>query len=92
MQDFMPTHVYYSIYDFPNVALEEYIGQLVEWSWKYNKSKLELFREYLGNWHQNPDTLLCVGTRILIFLCLDPKLVPKTGNLRFGNSKIRETG
>jgi hypothetical protein len=23
MQDFMPTHVYYSIYDFPNVALEE---------------------------------------------------------------------
>jgi hypothetical protein len=34
----------------------------------------------------------CVGTRILIFFALDPKLVPKTGNLRFGNSKIRETG
>jgi hypothetical protein len=33
-----------------------------------------------------------VGIRILIFFALDPKLVPKTGNLRFGNSKIRETG
>jgi hypothetical protein len=33
-----------------------------------------------------------VGTRILIFFALDPKLVPKTGNLRFGNSKIREKG
>jgi hypothetical protein len=26
------------------------------------------------------------------FFALDPKLVPKSGNLRFGNSKIRETG
>jgi hypothetical protein len=26
MQDFMPTHVYYSIDDFPNIALEEHIG------------------------------------------------------------------
>jgi hypothetical protein len=26
------------------------------------------------------------------FFCLDPKLVPKIGNLKFGNSKIRETG
>jgi hypothetical protein len=59
MQDFMSTHVYYSIYDFPNVALEEHTGQPVEWSWKYNKLKLELFREYPRNWHQNPDTLLC---------------------------------
>jgi hypothetical protein len=33
MQDFMPTHVYYSPYDFPNVALEDHIGQPVEWSW-----------------------------------------------------------
>jgi hypothetical protein len=35
---------------------------------------------------------LSVGTRILIFFALDPKLVPKTGNLRIGNSKIRKTG
>jgi hypothetical protein len=60
----MPTHIYYSIYDFPNVALEEHIGQPVEWSWKYNKSKLELFREYLGKWHQNPDTLLWVADEL----------------------------
>jgi hypothetical protein len=33
-----------------------------------------------------------VGTQILIFFALDPKLVSKTRNLRFGNSKIRETG
>jgi hypothetical protein len=33
-----------------------------------------------------------VGTRILIFFALNPKIVPKFGNLRFGNSKIRETG
>jgi hypothetical protein len=33
-----------------------------------------------------------VGTRILIFFVLDPKLVPKTGNLRCGNNKIREAG
>jgi hypothetical protein len=33
-----------------------------------------------------------VGTRILIFFALNPKLVRKTGNLRFGNNKIRETG
>jgi hypothetical protein len=26
------------------------------------------------------------------FFALDPKLVPKTGNLRCGNKKIRETG
>jgi hypothetical protein len=64
MQDFMPTHVYYSIYDFPNVTLEEHIGQPVEWSWKYNKSKLELFREYPGKWHQNPDTLLWVADEL----------------------------
>jgi hypothetical protein len=61
MQDFMPTYVYYSIYDFPNVALEEHTGQPVEWSWKYNKSKLKLFRKYPENWHQNPDTLLWVA-------------------------------
>jgi hypothetical protein len=64
MQDFMPTHVYYSPYDFPNVALEDHIGQLVEWSWKYNKSKLELFREYLGKWYQNLDTLLWVADEL----------------------------
>jgi hypothetical protein len=28
-----------------------------------------------------------VGTRIVIFFALDPKIVPKLGNLRFGNSK-----
>jgi hypothetical protein len=33
-----------------------------------------------------------VGTRILIIFALDPKIIPKFGNLRFGNSKIRETG
>jgi hypothetical protein len=33
-----------------------------------------------------------VGTRILIFFALDPKIVPKLGNLRFGNSKTGETG
>jgi hypothetical protein len=33
-----------------------------------------------------------VGTRILIFFALKPKLVPKTGSLRFGNSKIKGTG
>jgi hypothetical protein len=64
MQDFMPTHIYYSIYDFPNVALEEHTGQPVEWSWKYNKSKLELFREYPRNWHQNPDTLLWMADEL----------------------------
>jgi hypothetical protein len=37
-------------------------------------------------------SLWVVGTRILIFFALDPKLVPKTGNLRCGNNKIRETG
>jgi hypothetical protein len=26
------------------------------------------------------------------FFALDPKLVPKIGNLKFGNRKIRETG
>jgi hypothetical protein len=26
------------------------------------------------------------------FFALDPKIVPKLGNLRFGNSKTRETG
>jgi hypothetical protein len=26
----MPTHVYYSLYDFPNVTLEDHIGQPVE--------------------------------------------------------------
>jgi hypothetical protein len=26
------------------------------------------------------------------FFALDPKLVPKTGNLRCGNNKMRETG
>jgi hypothetical protein len=60
MQDFMPTHVYYSPYDFPNVALEKHDEQPMEWSWKYKKSKLQLFREYPENWHQNPDTLLWV--------------------------------
>jgi hypothetical protein len=30
IQDFMPTHVYYSLYDFPNVTLEDHIGQPVE--------------------------------------------------------------
>jgi hypothetical protein len=60
----MPTHIYYSIYDFPNVALEDHIRHPVEWSWKYNKSKLELFREYLGKWHQNPDTLLWVADEL----------------------------
>jgi hypothetical protein len=35
--------------------------------------------------------LTFVGTRILIFFALDPKIVPKSRNLRFGNSKIRET-
>jgi hypothetical protein len=64
MQDFMPTHVYYSIYDFSNVALEDHIGQLVEWSWKYNKLKLELFREYPRKWHQNPDTLLWMADEL----------------------------
>jgi hypothetical protein len=48
MQDFMPTHVYYSIYDFPNVALEEHTGQPVEWSWKYNKSKLNYLENIQG--------------------------------------------
>jgi hypothetical protein len=38
------------------------------------------------------DRCTLVGTQILFFFALDPKLVPKTGNLRFGNSKIRETG
>jgi hypothetical protein len=33
-----------------------------------------------------------VGTRIQIFFALDPKLVPRIGNLRSDNSKIRETG
>jgi hypothetical protein len=33
-----------------------------------------------------------VEIRILIFFALDPKIVPKLGNLRFGNNKIRETG
>jgi hypothetical protein len=60
----MPTHVYYSIYDFPNVALEEHNEQPVEWSWKYNKSKLELFREYPKNWHQNLDTLLWMADEL----------------------------
>jgi hypothetical protein len=64
VQDFMPTHVYYSVYDFPNVALEDHIGQPVEWSWKYNKSKLELFTEYPRKWHQNPDTLLWVANEL----------------------------
>jgi hypothetical protein len=36
----------------------------VEWSWKYKKSKLELFREYPRNWHQNPDTLLWVADEL----------------------------
>jgi hypothetical protein len=36
----------------------------VEWSWKYNKSKLELFREYPGNWHQNLDILLWVADEL----------------------------
>jgi hypothetical protein len=31
-------------------------------------------------------------TRILIFFALEPKIVPKLGNLRFGNSKIRKMG
>jgi hypothetical protein len=73
MQDFMPTHVYYSVYDFPNVALEDHIGQPVEWSWKYNKSKLELFREYPGKWHQNPNTLLWVADELY------PKKPPNQG-------------
>ena len=64
MQDFMPTYIYYSPYDFPNVALEEHIGQLVKWSWKYNKSKLELFRGCPGNWHQNLDILLWVADEL----------------------------
>jgi hypothetical protein len=34
---------------------------------------------------------ICVGTRILIFFAFNPKIVPKLRNLRFGNSKIRET-
>jgi hypothetical protein len=33
-----------------------------------------------------------VGTRILIFFALDPKIVPKLGKLRLGNNKTRETG
>jgi hypothetical protein len=36
----------------------------VEWSWKYNKSKLEVFREYPRKWHQNPDTLLWVANEL----------------------------
>jgi hypothetical protein len=32
------------------------------------------------------------GNKDSIFFALDPKLVSKTGNLRFGNSKIRKTG
>jgi hypothetical protein len=36
----------------------------VEWSWKYNMSKLELFRQYPENWHQNPDTLLWVADEL----------------------------
>jgi hypothetical protein len=35
---------------------------------------------------------LTVGTRILIFFALDPKTVPKLGNLRFGNSKTGKMG
>jgi hypothetical protein len=37
-------------------------------------------------------TAVGVGTRILIFFALDPKIVPKLGNLRFGNSKTGKTG
>jgi hypothetical protein len=33
-----------------------------------------------------------VGIRILIFFVLNPEIVPKLGNLRFGNSKIEKTG
>jgi len=64
MQDFMPTHVYFSEYDFPDVALEEHLGLPVEWSWKYNMSKLELYRGHQGNWHQDPDTLLWVADEL----------------------------
>jgi hypothetical protein len=35
---------------------------------------------------------VAVGTRILIFFALDPKIVPKLGNLRVGNSKIGKMG
>jgi hypothetical protein len=33
-----------------------------------------------------------VGIRILIFFALDPKTVPKLGNLRFCNSKTGRNG
>ena len=36
----------------------------MEWNWKYNKSKLELFREYPRKKHQNLDTLLWMANEL----------------------------
>jgi hypothetical protein len=48
----------------------------------------------VGFWISDNDSALLIicGNTDSNFFALDPKIVSKLGNLRFGNSKIRETG
>ena len=50
LRDYMPTHWVYNINDFP-FELREYDGENVEWSWRYNCSKVQLWCENEdGDW------------------------------------------
>ena len=46
----MPTHLVYNLKNFP-FDLREFVGENVEWSWKYNCSKVQLWSENAdGDW------------------------------------------
>jgi hypothetical protein len=54
------------------------------------KQELQSAQSILGCGPRGEPPCSNVGTRILIFFALDPKLVSKTGKLRCGSNKIRK--
>lgn len=58
VRDFMPKHWVYRPQDFP-FDLAAFNGENVEWSWKYNMSKVELWAENQdGPWTRSADKIL----------------------------------
>ena len=64
LRNYMPKHWVYNRHNFP-FALREYNGESIEWSWRYNYSKVELWYNHKdGEWKQSAEKILYAANEL----------------------------
>ena len=64
LRNYIPKHWVYNKHDFP-FALRKYNGKSVEWSWRYNCSKVELWCDHKDEeWTQSVEKILYAANEL----------------------------